>query len=111
MNRRALVIGAVEASNHPRVSARDMKAVVGKRFSRVQAGSLSYDFFTLNDLTLPVLLFDDPFATQQQNATIRPILNRDEIDERVGLVIGQAGTASMVNETIQLSPQAGECER
>ena len=104
MDTRSVLIRSVEAANHPRIGAGDMKAIVGERFTRSETRSFSHDLVALDDEALAIRLFDHPLATQKLNPSFRSVLDGDEINEGVGLIQRQAGTASMINETIQSCP-------
>ncbi len=89
MNFAAELIDAMEGTGRPGGGAGDVVAVVGKLLARGEARGLADDFLALDDQTGTVEVFDHPFATKQGERVCRAVVDRDKIDESVGLIGGQ----------------------
>jgi hypothetical protein len=103
-------INAVETAGGAGIDAGDVVTVVGKVFAGRKARGFPDDPVAFDDQMRAVGVVDDPFATEQGDRAVGAVFDGDEIDERVGLVLGQTHAAVMINEFIETGGEAGKCE-
>ena len=100
----------VEAAPSPRITTGYMVAVVREALPGGQTGRFAHDFIPLDDQPGAVHLLYDPLSSKERDRPLRGVLDRDVVDERMRLVQGQARSAVMVAELVQVSAKAREFE-
>lgn len=88
-------------------AAGDVIAVVGKLFTRGEAGRFADDFLPFDDQVGSVEVLDHPFSAEERERVFRSVVNRDEVDESVRLIGGQTRAAMVVDEFIEAGGKAG----
>lgn len=104
------LVDSVEAAGGARVDAGDVVTVIGKVFAGRKARGFADDAVALDDQMRAIGVVDHPFAAEQRDRAVGAVFDGDEIDERVGLVLGQTHAAVMINEFIETGGEAGKCE-
>lgn len=106
MNLAAELVNAVKAAVRDGIAARHMVAVVGKFFADREARRLTHNLVAFDHELRTVRMLYDPFTAEQRDGVVRPVANRDEINESVRLVDGQTHPGVMVREFVQAGSQA-----
>lgn len=88
-------------------AAGDVITVVGKLFTRSEAGRFADDFLPFDDQVGSVEVLDHPFSAEERERVFRSVVNRDEVDESVRLIGGQTRAAMVVDEFIEAGGKAG----
>jgi len=101
MNAFAEFIDAMKATVGAGVDPRDMIAIVGKLLTGREVGRFADDLVAFDHEAGAVAMQHDPLSAQQRHLSIRRILDRDEVNERMWLVSRQARSAMMVTELVE----------
>lgn len=110
MNFFAVFVDAVKTTDGARVDASDVVAVIGKVFAGRETGSFTDDFVPLDNQMGAIGVVDHPLAAEQRDGAIGGVLDGDKVHECVGLILGQAHPAMMINEFIKTGGEARQCE-
>ena len=87
--------------------AGDMKAAVGKMFSRREVRGFPDDLVALDDLAGAVFVADHPLSAQQGYRPIGIVPDGDKIDKGMRPVGRQARPPAMVAEPIEAGRESG----
>lgn len=101
-------IDAMEAAVSLSVFARNVIAVVRKSLPRSESRSFSDDLISFDHSVTAVFVFEYPFSAQQSDGPLRPILDRDEIDECVRLIRRKAASSVVVDEFVESGDETGK---
>ena len=107
-NAPALVVDSMKTAMGHGIAVGNMIAVIGKVLARIEAGCLAHDLVAFDHQLGRVSVFDDPFAPQQRDGAVRPVLNGQIIDEGMGLLRGKLGSALPIDESVKHDMKAGE---
>ena len=102
----AEIVDAMETAVSARVVAGHVIAVIGKLLARREARGFADDLVALDHEAAAVGMEDHPFAPEERDGVVRRVVDRDEIDERVGLVRRQARAAVVIAEFVEAGGEA-----
>ena len=85
----AVFVDAVKTSMGGRVAAGHVVTVVRELLARCESRRFTNDFISFDHELAAVGVSHHPFASEEGHRSIRTILDRDEINKRVGLIFGQ----------------------
>ena len=75
--------------------------VVGEGLSGCEDGSFAHDLVALHYGRGVVVVFKDPFATENGYGSVGEVVNAQEVNECVGECTGQVHVLAVVNEFVQ----------
>lgn len=92
----ALIVHPVKTTAHGRICAGHVIAIVGELLARLNSRGLANNFVALNHEVAAVWVGEDPFATEEGDRAVGPVVDGDEVDESVRLVRRQAAATVVV---------------
>ena len=102
MNQLAEFVHPVEGATRTGVAGGDMIAIVREMLAGRQARRLADNLVPLDDEATAIGLLDHPFSAEQGDRAVGFVLDRDKIDERMRLALGQAIAAMMMDEPVKV---------
>lgn len=104
----AELVDAVETAQGRGVGPGDMVTVVGKLLARLEPRRFSDDPVALDDQLRTVGVLHNPFTAEQRDGAVGTVADRDEVDEGVRLVRGQARPAVVVTQLVEAGGESGQ---
>ena len=83
----SVFVDAVKASVCDRVASCDVITVVRKFLAGRESRSFADDLVSFDDELAAVGMGDHPFASEKRDRAVGAIFNRDEVNERVRLIL------------------------
>lgn len=102
------LIDSMKATVSRRIQSRYVIAIVGELFSRREVRRFADNLVALDDDVTSVAVKYDPFPAKQGDGAIRPIFDRDKVNESMRLVGWQAGASVVIAQFVESCREAGE---